>query len=133
MIRQLRAADGYITPKVYKHPGLKLLFQLQPVSPRDHHGRNVDRAPRCAHRDRRPTLVVGHNNRPRPGLLGALDFIEKKTDAAIDQRDVTLDVIWVFQNFTCLRWIGVHQFTSNLANLLELPREAGLDRLVMPT
>ena len=64
-------------------------------------------------------------------IAGDLRFLGRALDVPNRGQRCFQDVICVFQNFTCLRWIGVHQFTSNPANLLELPRDFA--DLVEPT
>ena len=130
LIAQFRAANHDIAAKRYMQAVRQMFLQLFARATGDHHGRDVHRAAGRAHRDRWPTLVVDHDHRHRAGVHCALDFIEEKTDTAIDHRDVTLDSHSVFQVFAGLRRIGVNHPASDLPGNLKFLGECRFNRLV---
>ena len=123
LIAQLCTTDHDITTKPHEQASRQLFLQLLAGPKRDHHGRDIHLAAGCPHRDRWPSLAVHHNHRHRASVHCALNFIDKKTDTAIDHHDVTLDCIGVFQIFAGPRRIGVNHLANDLSSNLKFLRE----------
>ena len=130
LVCQIRPADHDIATKLHKQASVQICLQIVAVTASDHHGRDVHLAAGCAHRDRWPTLVVDHDHRQSAGVPGPLNLVEEEADAAVHQRDVSLERAGVFQVFASSRRVSVNHSAGNLPDSLKLLRKRPLNRLV---
>ena len=119
LIGQFRPANHDIAAKLYMQAVCQMFLQLFARATGDHHGRDIHLAAGCAHRDRWPTLVVDHDHRERAGVPRPLNLVEEEADAAVHQRDVSLERAGVFQLFASSRRVSVNHPAGNLPSILK--------------